>query len=182
MCTSASTRLRANIVRKFALVVAAAMMFACRENSNPRTAASAAASDRDTVQTEIAGTPASLECARSDRAATPGAVITLVFSDVLVSPETGDASGFEISLQASDAGWEGWFREATGEYGPRTPLAELAVDTTVLHVKFAIPNGPDSSRFSGRLSCDSLWGRFRAYRTTPERSVTYLRVVPEVNR
>ena len=103
--------------------------------------------------------------------------ISLVFSDVIVSSLTGDASGFEIGLQLVDTAWSGWSREATGEVGPRSTLAELRVDDSQHAVQFAIPNGPDSARFTGRISCDSLWGMFKPYRATSERYVAYQRVV-----
>ena len=100
----------------------------------------------------------------------------LVYTDVTKSAETGDLSGFEIRLSARPEGWYGSAREAAGEFGPWIDLADVRVDSAQKSVDFAIPNGPDSSRFRGAFSCDSLWGSFRAFRTTGWDAITFRRV------
>lgn len=101
---------------------------------------------------------------------------TLIFSDVRSAHQTGDLSGFQFALTLSGASWTGFSREATGELGAPQPLVELSVDVASGATAFAVPNGPDSSRFSGTMSCDSLFGWFKAYRSTPGRWSVYRRI------
>ena len=100
----------------------------------------------------------------------------LVYTDVTKPAETGDLSGFEIKLSAGPEGWSGSAREAAGEFGSWIDLADVRVDSALKSLDFAIPNGPDSSRFRGAFSCDSLWGSLRAFRTTGWDSITFRRV------
>jgi len=101
---------------------------------------------------------------------------TLVFSDVRSVEQTGDLSGFQFALIRGDTGWGGVSREAAGELGPPMPLVEVTIEAASRATAFVVPNGPDSSRFSGTMSCDSLFGWFKAYRSTPARWSVYRRV------
>lgn len=102
----------------------------------------------------------------------------LVYSNVATDSLTEDQSGFELMFRGTRRGWTGRFREATGELGRERPIADLSVDTSHRTVTFALPNGADTSRFEGQISCDSIWGRFQAYRTTPFELVSFRRVTP----
>ncbi len=97
------------------------------------------------------------------------------YSNVTDDSTTGDLSGFEFRFSEAGNRLIGSFREAAGEFGGLLPLALLEMDTSTDSVSFAMPNGSDSSWFRGRISCDSLSGRLRAFRTTEPEPITFLR-------
>lgn len=112
-----------------------------------------------------------------------GANHTLIYSAVERDPVTQDLSGFEVMLLNSPRGISGGsFREAAGEFGPSRPLTELRFDSATAMIAFAMPMNADSSRFEGRFSCDSVWGTFKAYPTTPADSMVLHRVRSEQRR
>lgn len=173
MCTSASTSQRIATTPTMALACATFLVLACDDRSRTTDSDGVAATVGDVrPKAEVPGSTR-LSCPAADSASGEA---TFVFSDVIVSDETGDASGFEISLMRSDSSWSGSSREATGEFGPWQPLVDFELRPASRSIRYAIPNGADSSRFAGQFDCDSLWGQFKAYRTTPGRAVTYRRV------
>ena len=60
----------------------------------------------------------------------------------------------------------GTVREASGEFGAWKALSDVKLVAPTLALQFGIPNGLDTSRFIGVMSCDSLYGTMQAYRTT----------------
>ncbi|HST62833.1 MAG TPA: hypothetical protein VLK84_29270 [Longimicrobium sp.] len=89
---------------------------------------------------------------------------TLVFSDVTLSAETGDASGTEISLWQEGTAWRGATREAEGELGSPRPLESLALDPRDGRIALAYGNGSgDVFRFQGAFSCERLSGAWELY-------------------
>jgi hypothetical protein len=102
----------------------------------------------------------------------------LVFSNLESAPETQDLSGFEVTLIHSASGWGGTFREARGELGRPQPLTGLYLDSLSHVVRFSMPDASDTSLFQGTVSCDSLWGTLKAYRTTPAVPMTLRRAQP----
>ena len=114
--------------------------------------------------------PASLVCAE----ALPGS--TLRYSNVVSDSETGDRSGFIITVVPASGTWTGHAQEAAGEPGAAVALTEMLFEASGKRISFGIPNGPDTSRFSGAISCDSIWGEFRAYRTTQPEPILLRRI------
>jgi hypothetical protein len=89
---------------------------------------------------------------------------TLVFSDVVLSDETGDATGTEISLWRDGDAWRGAAREAEGEIGSPRPLESLALDPREGRIALAYGNGlGDVFRFQGSFSCERLGGAWELY-------------------
>jgi hypothetical protein len=116
----------------------------------------------------------SSECLRREALARYGG--EMVFSSVLTDTITEDQSGIELRLYAKPQGWAGSFREAAGELGTSQALVNLRVDESTQQISFVLPNAADSSHFEGWIACDSIWGMFRAYRTTPAERMTLQRV------
>lgn len=89
---------------------------------------------------------------------------TLVFSDVVLSPETGDATGTEILLWRENEAWHGAAREAEGEIGSPRPLESLALDPRDGRIALAYGNGLGNVfRFQGSFSCERLGGAWELY-------------------
>lgn len=102
---------------------------------------------------------------------------TLVFSDVVVSEETFDATGTEISLWREGDAWRGSVRDAEGELGAPQPLQSLAFDPRTGSMALAYPNGTgDVFRFTGSFSCPQLSGAWRLYPGTPDAPDVLFRV------
>lgn|GEM_PF-6646514 len=101
---------------------------------------------------------------------------TLTYSNVITSDITGDMSGLEFAFRWNGGVWEGTSRKAAGELGLPRPMEALLVDSASWSISFMIPNSRDTSRFQGSLSCDSLWGTYKTYRTSRDRITSFRRV------
>jgi hypothetical protein len=101
---------------------------------------------------------------------------TLRFSSVVTEPETGDQSGYVIALVSGPTGWSGSAQKAAGELEFPIRMAHVALDTATGSLSFIIPRGPDSTRFEGTFSCDSIWGELRSYAAVPAKVVVMRRV------
>jgi hypothetical protein len=87
-----------------------------------------------------------------------------------------DLAGFLFEFRIRGDSIDAQFSEASGEIGRRRPVVHLRLGVATDSVAFALPNGTDSSQFVGRMNCDSLWGTFRAYRTSVGALATFRRV------
>ena len=83
---------------------------------------------------------------RRSTALCPGAD-TLRYSNLLANDETGDLSGFMITLVSANGRWTGYSQEAAGELGGPVSLVALRVDTGANGVSSGCPAArtpPDS--------------------------------------
>ncbi len=97
------------------------------------------------------------------------------YTDIAASPD--DIAGLFFSFWLDARTIEGEFAEATGELGARRPIVSLRLSASADSVSFVLPNGTDSSRFVGRIDCDSLWGTFWAFASSAGANVTFKRVI-----
>ncbi len=103
----------------------------------------------------------------------------LVYADFSVDTlETWDISGTRLFLRRDSIGWTGEYQNAEGEWGSIDRGVRidgnLADGTITLHIPHG-PQLPDTTRFRGSFSCDSIWGVERVYSGQPERRATYIR-------
>ena len=96
-----------------------------------------------------------------------------------IRDEGDDLAGFLFEFRLRGDSVDMQFSEASGEIGRRRPVARLRLGVSTDSASFVLANGSDSSRFVGRVSCDSLWGTFRAYRTSVGAPATFLRVTAD---
>ena len=102
----------------------------------------------------------------------------MLFSDLSVSEETHDASGTEFAIEHDSAlRWHGTVRVAEGELGTPHPLVALTIDSIGGAISLAYSEGASNPvvRFSGRVTCDSIFGEWRPYPGIVKRK-TYRRV------
>lgn len=100
----------------------------------------------------------------------------LVFTDVEVADETYDRSGSELTFLRDNGAWKGIVRNANGELGTPRPLISLSLDDKAGTAGFSFMHSTkDTLHFSGRISCDSVWGEWSPYRGVVEQH-SYRRV------
>lgn len=99
----------------------------------------------------------------------------LSFNDLSKSEETNDVSGVEITLRRSEQGWSGSSRVARGQLGASIALHALRVDSSMTQLSFGVPTGTDTATFQGRLTCDSLVGRWTLYKTVVQDAKVFRR-------
>ena len=88
----------------------------------------------------------------------------MVFSDVVQDTvETGDLFGLEVVFQDSAGIWVGHYRQADGEFGAWRRIIDLTLNPQTRRISFVLPAEPDSSRFTGAISCMRLTGELRAF-------------------
>lgn len=92
----------------------------------------------------------------------PELATELTFSDITEDSITGDRSGLQFTLKAQSGKLIGNVREASGELGAPSPLTDIAIGAGD-RLTFASVTNTDTARFVGKISCDSLWGRWSPY-------------------
>lgn len=82
------------------------------------------------------------------------------FGESATDQTTGDIAGLFFRFSLADSGLVGLVLEAAGEGGESQPFTELQFDPRNAAISFAWGDSLNRSQFSGRFSCDSLWGRW----------------------
>jgi hypothetical protein len=91
----------------------------------------------------------------------------MVFSDVVQDTEgDGDLYGLEVVFQDSAGVWVGHYRQADGEFLPWRRIEDLSLNPRTRRISFVLPAEPDTSRFTGTISCMRLNGELRAFQAT----------------
>lgn len=98
----------------------------------------------------------------------------LRFTDIRESED--DLAGLLFEFHVYPDSLNGEYSEAAGEIGARRVLAGVTTSADNDSISFMLPNGPDSSRFVGQVTCDSLWGTFWAFPTSQGAPARFLRV------
>jgi hypothetical protein len=98
------------------------------------------------------------------------------FGDVASDETTGDVAALVFHLFIRDSVLMGEAIEATGEYGPPESLADLHLDVVNQTIQLAHGAGKNRSTFSGRLSCDSIWGRWEPYPNQVREAMVFRRM------
>jgi hypothetical protein len=91
-----------------------------------------------------------------------GSLPDLVYTDITTDSSTDDQSGLQFTLKRHPDGWSGEVREAVGQLGGPRNLIELQLSGRD-HLSFGFVKGSDTARFDGRISCDSIWGRWTPF-------------------
>lgn len=99
-----------------------------------------------------------LLCMRADSVRLGSSVVQ--FGEVVSDTTTGDVAALVFRLSIADSGVTGEFSEAAGAFGPMEPLTDLSLDLRRETISFAYGDGENRSQFAGRISCDSIWGRW----------------------
>jgi hypothetical protein len=105
------------------------------------------------------GVPKGFVCFSSDSG-------NLVFGEIQVSAEDGDAAGVSLSFQVTPLGLIGSVVDAQGETPPPRRLQGLHYDSTSDSLGFWYASSTNTRYvYSLRPSCDSLWGVARLFVT-----------------
>lgn len=156
---------RAHRIRGVLVVPALlALLGACEVNQTPSIAASQSLGVEASVQRS------DMNCFGDNR------VRELAFSDVEAADETYDRSGSELTFLRNNGAWHGIVRNANGELGDSLPFVSLGLDDRAGIANFSyMHSNRDTLHFSGRISCDSVWGDWSPYRGVTEQH-SYRRV------
>ena len=157
--------------RAVTAIVLATSLAACDGKAERASQREAVSHHPDTGSGGGAPAPTLLRCS----AETGRADTVLVYSDVETDSTTGDQSGVEISILRSVSPPRVTYREAAGELGASRVLARVKLGPGD-SLRFEIPNRPDTARFVGRVSCDSLWGRWTPYPAITEDPKVFRRI------
>ncbi len=107
---------------------------------------------------------------------------TLVYSDFGVDTAyTGDISGVRMYIHRDSSGWSGDYQEAAGEWGSVHPGVEIDLNEATGSLSLNVPHGPDlpdTTRFQGTISCDSIWGTQTIYKAQGSHHIVYKREAP----
>lgn len=101
--------------------------------------------------------------------------VDLYFQSLSGDSLTLDVSGVVFRLRLRHNKLSGAYAEAFGELGRAVPLHELVVDLTNETIFLEYGDRPTPITFSGRISCDSLWGRVRHTRTNASEEKVFRR-------
>lgn len=142
-----------------ALLAALGLSLAC--GASERSSASAIAPHR---LAQCGGAPAG-EAGRG---------ILLRYTDIRDSED--DLAGLLFEFRVYPDSLNAEYSEAAGEIGARRVLAGVTTSADNDSISFMLPNGPDSSRFVGQVTCDSLWGTFWAFPTSQGAPALFFRV------
>jgi hypothetical protein len=116
-------------------------------------------------------------CLHTDSLAT-----ALVFSDFSVdSLETWDVSGTRLLISPRSSPWSVDYKNAEGEWGIVHQGGYGSYDPRSARLSLNIPHGPglpDTVRFVGYFSCDSIWGQAESYAGLRGQRQVYRREVP----
>jgi len=115
-----------------------------------------------------------LLCMRPDSLSASQGV--LEFGETASDQSTGDVAGLVFRLSVTDSGVTGEAMEATGESGSTQPFTELVLDLRKQTILFAYGNGDNRSQFTGRISCDRIWGRWEPYPKQVRERMTFKRM------